>query len=159
MLLFHSGSQMKQQLCHMWPLVVKLTLTKQWQPSPLQYRLHVLTLTPPPWSSECSSSLLHLLTSFLFDLQQVHLETLLHLPSLLLSCCLLRTKPGDLSTSTHTHTETHKHTRHFHHAIRIMLLNSGSVHSGKTWDMCGPLMCSGVATGGPVCSPELTPVR
>lgn len=38
----------------------------------------------------------YLFTGLLFNLQQVDLQTLFHLTSLLLSCCLLRTQSGDL---------------------------------------------------------------
>lgn len=54
----------------------------------------------PTLSTRGSS--LYLLTSFLFELQQVHLQTLLHLPRLLLGGCLLGTEPRNL-----THTQTH----------------------------------------------------
>src|SRR4029434_6287562 len=63
----------------------------------------------------------YLFTRLLFDLQQVALQTLLHLPRLLLSCRLFWTQPRDLHTHqttshphrnppTHTHTHTHPHT-------------------------------------------------
>lgn len=60
------------------------------------YRLSMRTLDlrSPRWSVKAAAS--YLLTSFLFDLQQVDLQTLLHLPRLLLSCCLLRTQSGYL---------------------------------------------------------------
>lgn len=43
-----------------------------------------------------SSGLIYLLTCLLFDFQEVNLQTLLHLPCLLLSCCLLWTQLGNL---------------------------------------------------------------
>lgn len=55
----------------------------------------------PTLSTRGSS--LYLLTSVLFELQQVHLQTLLHLPRLLLGGCLLGTEPRNL-----THTQTHR---------------------------------------------------
>lgn len=39
---------------------------------------------------------IYLFTAVLFDFQQVDFQTLFHLTGLLLSCCLLRTQPGDL---------------------------------------------------------------
>src|SRR4029434_1215541 len=49
-----------------------------------------------------------LFAAVVFDLQQVALQTLLHLTRLLLGRHLLSTEPGDL-TDTHTHTHTHTH--------------------------------------------------
>lgn len=44
----------------------------------------------------CFVLFFNLFTGVLFDFQQVDFETLFHLTSLLLCCCLLRTQPGDL---------------------------------------------------------------
>lgn len=59
---------------------------------------------------ECVVGFLYLLAPFLLDLQQVHLQTLLDLPRLLLSSSFLCTQPGNLHTHTHTHLMYHSNT-------------------------------------------------
>ena len=55
----------------------------------------------------------YLLAGLLFDLEEVELQTLLHLTRLLLGRRLLRAQPGDLHTHTHT-SYTHTHIQRTH---------------------------------------------
>ncbi|KAF3833063.1 hypothetical protein F7725_026728 [Dissostichus mawsoni] len=73
--------------------------------SPTRKRMHTLReiISRIRTLLSCNASIRHDIsgqregeTSFLFDLQQVDFQTLLHLTRLLLSCCLLCTQPGDL---------------------------------------------------------------
>lgn len=89
--------------------------------------------------------MMHLFAALIFQLEQIHFETFLHLARLFLGRYFLCAQPRDLR---------HKYVTLYHTVVHII-----TVTPGGSWRSNRPHQCTASVTEGPVCSPRQTPAE